>query len=100
MSGSEKGLIDCQSSKPEGERECETVRVYKAGERRKMKRRMSLFVGVGDTDLLTNAQGVAIQAGIIVQHAIEAAAVSFGNLPARIARLDVVVGATLGASFR
>jgi len=60
---------------------------------------MSLFVGVGDTDLLTNAQSIAIQAGVNVQHAIETAAVSFGNLPACIARLDIIVGAPLGASF-
>lgn len=79
---------------------CGKVRIYKADERGKRKRRMNSFVGVGDTDLLTNPQSIAIQTGIIVQHAIETAAVSFGNLPARITRLDIIVGATLRAGFR
>ena len=69
------------------------MQVYKG------QKRIGLFVGVGDTDLLTRAQNVAIQAGVNVQHAIETAAVSFGDLPARIARLDIIVGAALRASF-
>ena len=64
------------------------------------KRETSLFVRVGDADLLTNAQSVAIQARVKVQHAIETAAIGFRNLPASIAGLDVIVGAALRTSFR
>jgi len=79
---------------------CEKVQVYKADGKWKRKGRESLFVGIRDADLLTNAQSVAIQAGINIQHTIETAAVGLGNLPARIARLDVIVRGALGASFR
>ena len=86
-------LVDCQLLEPENGRECEKVQVYNG------TRRMSSFVGVGDTYLLTNAQSIAIQAGVNVQHAIETTAVSFGNLPTCIAGLDIIVGAALEASF-
>jgi len=64
------------------------------------KRENDSFVGVGDANLLTNAQGVTVQAGVNLQHTIEAAAVGLGNLPACIARLNVIVRAALRASFR
>jgi hypothetical protein len=64
------------------------------------QRGVSSFVGVGDADLLAGAQSVAIQAGVNVQHAIETTAVGFGNLPACIARLYVIVGAALWTCFR
>ena len=55
------------------------------------------FVRVGDADLFTNAQGVAVQTGVDVQHAIETATVGFGNLPACVTGFDVVVGGALRA---
>jgi hypothetical protein len=74
--------------------------VYKADEGQVRKIWVGSFVGVGDADLFTNAQSVAVQTGVNVQHAIETAAVGFGNLPACIAGLDVIVGGTLRAWLR
>ena len=97
-----EGPVDCQSSGMNERRDprWERVQVHRADEKWEGKRGTGLFVRVGDADLLTNAQSVAIQAGIKVQHAIETATVGLGNLPACIARLDVIVGAALRASFR
>ena len=76
------------------------MRKCKYTRRIEKKERTSSFVGIRDADLLTNAQSVAIQAGINIQHAIETAAVGFGNLPASIARFDVIVGGALRTGFR
>ena len=97
-----KGPVDCQSSGMNEKRDprWERVQVHRADEKWEGKRGTGLFVRVRDADLLTDAQSVAIQAGIKVQHAIEIATVGLGNLPACIARLDVIVGAALRASFR
>ena len=68
--------------------------------RREGKRGTSSFVGIGDANLFTNAQSVAIQARVEVQHTIETTAVGFGNLPTCVAGLDVIVGAALRARLR
>ena len=75
------------------------MQAHEAYERREERSGRSLFVGVGDADLLTGMQGVAIQTRVKVEHAIETAAIGFANLPACVAGLDVIVGAALSANF-
>ena len=98
-----QGPVDCQLSKPRGEHEeCQDENVRKCKYKRRMRwkrKGIRLLVRVGDADLLTNAQSVAIQAGINVQHPIKIAPVGFGNLPTCIAGLDVIVGTAFRTSF-
>lgn len=63
-------------------------------------KRGSSFVRIGDADLFTDTQSVAIQAGVKIQQMIETAAVGCGNLPTCVPGLDVIVGAALRTSLR
>lgn len=95
-----KELVGCQLLSKSGNEQEKRVGNQGWCKGQESKSETSSFVGVGDADLLTNAQSVAVQAGVKIQHVIETATVGFGNLPTCVPGLDVIIGAALRTGLR